>query len=247
MGDPSTTPLDKSLGQINRQFWNDNMHIISQQPWVQDLAKQVVQNLQDNLDRVGVPKSTEAAQERQLSLLDYACGTGLVTFALLPWFSKVRGIDISDANVEKYNQLAQDQGVSSDVVRAVQGDVRSPDSEMSTEDFSNFNFVVISMALHHIDDPKILLSHLYERLQPGGHLLVADWTPEHYGIEGSVANHAAFHTTGSYGFDEAAMVEMMSSAGFQDVEFSLAPERSSMGKEIGGERQMFSAHGKRLT
>ncbi|KAM0230670.1 hypothetical protein ACHAP5_011305 [Fusarium lateritium] len=183
MGVLSTTPLNKSLGQINRQFWNDNMHIISQQPWVQDLMKQVVQNLQENLDWMGVPKSTESAQERQLSLLDYACGTGLVTFALLPWFSKIRGIDISDASVVKYNQLAHDQGVSPDVVHGIQGDIRSPNSEMSTEDFSNFDVVVISMALHHIDEPKILLSHLYERLQPGGHLLVVDWTPEHYGIE----------------------------------------------------------------
>ncbi|CAJ0554565.1 Ff.00g130780.m01.CDS01 [Fusarium sp. VM40] len=222
------------------------MHIISQQQWAQDLAKQLVKTLQDNLDWVGIPKSIETAQKMQLSLLDYACGTGLVTFALLPWFSKIRGIDIADANVQRYNQLALDQDVSPDVVRAIQGDVRSPDSEMSTEDFSGFHAVVISMALHHIDDPKTLLSHLYQQLRPGGHLLVVDWTPEHYGIEGSVANHAAVHTTGFYGFDEEAMLEMMSSVGLQDVGFILAPERSSMGKEIGGERQMFFAHGKRL-
>jgi SAM-dependent methyltransferase len=166
--------------------------------------------------------------------------------ALLPWFSKIRGIDISDANVQKYNQLAHDQNLSPDVVRAIQGDIRSPDSEMSTEDFSGFNAIVISMALHHIDDPKSLLSHLYGRLRPGGHLLVVDWTPEHYGIEGSVANHPAVHTTGVYGFDKEAIVEMMSAVGLQDVEFSLAPERSSMGKEIGGERQMFFARGNRL-
>jgi SAM-dependent methyltransferase len=182
------------------------MHIISQQQWAQDLAKQLVRNLQDNLDWVGVPESTETAQKMQLSLLDYACGTGLVTFvrkssrrmsaglqtilranflhqALLPWFSMIRGIDISDGNVQKYNQLAHDQGVSPDVIRAIQGDIRSPDSEMSAEDFSGFNAIVISMALHHIDDPKSLLSHLYGRLRPGGHLLVVDWTPEHYGIE----------------------------------------------------------------
>lgn len=182
------------------------MHIISQQQWAQDLAKQLVKTLQDNLDWVGIPKSIETAQKMQLSLLDYACGTGLVTFvrtssrrmlarletilransfhqALLPWFSKIRGIDIADANVQRYNQLALDQDVSPDVVRAIQGDVRSPDSEMSTEDFSGFHAVVISMALHHIDDPKTLLSHLYQQLRPGGHLLVVDWTPEHYGIE----------------------------------------------------------------
>ncbi|KAH7251327.1 S-adenosyl-L-methionine-dependent methyltransferase [Fusarium tricinctum] len=246
MGDLSAAPSNKSLGQINRQFWNDNMHIISQQQWVRDLAKQLVRNLQDNLDWVGVPKSTETSLKTKLSLLDYACGTGLITFALLPWFSKIRGIDISDANVQRYNQLARDQGVSPDVVRAIQGDIRSPDSEMSTEDFSGFNAIVISMALHHIDDPKSLLSHLYGRLRPGGHLLVVDWTPEHYGIEGSVANHAAVHTTGVDDFDKAAIVEMMSSAGLQDVGFFLAPERSSMGKEIGGERQMFFARGKRL-
>lgn len=182
------------------------MHIISQQQWVQDLAKQLIRDLQDNLDWLGVPESTETSLKMNLSLLDYACGTGLVTFvrissrrmpasldtilransfhqALLPWFSKIRGIDIADANVQKYNQLARDQGISPDVVRAIQGDIRSPDSETSTEDFSGFNVIVISMALHHIDDPKSLLSHLYERLRPGGHLLVVDWTPEHYGIQ----------------------------------------------------------------
>ncbi|KAF4957858.1 hypothetical protein FSARC_11154 [Fusarium sarcochroum] len=243
--DSSISAANGTLGNINRHFWNENMHIISNQQWVQDLLKQIVQCLQQNLHWVGILDAAESSQENKRSMLDYACGNGLVSYALLPWFSKVRGIDISYAVVCNYNKMANEQGIPSEVIHAIQGDIRLPGPEISSADFSEFDVVVICMALHHIDEPENLLSQLLARLQPGGRLLVIDWTPEHYGIESKVSEHPANQTVNVDGFGEEAMLKLMDSAGFEDTHFYLYEERMSMGAEIGGERQMFFARGQK--
>ncbi|KAF4456875.1 methyltransferase domain-containing protein [Fusarium austroafricanum] len=221
------------------------MHLIYQQQWAQDLSKQIIHYLQDNLDWIGIPSGVEDAQKANLSLLDYACGFGLVTYSLLPWFTKIRGIDISDNNVDKYNKQARDQGISPDQVFAVQGDARSPAIDLASSEFSKFDFIIISMALHHIDDPKALLSCLLTRLRPGGHIFIVDWTPEHYGVPKRDANHLIARTPGVSvdGFSQETMMELMSSVGFEGGEYRLHPKRSSMGDMIGGEKQLFFARG----
>lgn len=105
--------------------------------------------------------------------------------ALFPYVSTLRGIDISDGMVEKYNHAARSQGLSEQQMYAVQGDLLSPtttsasaNSKLQGADFFNFSIIVISMALHHIEHPQELIKKLVGRLRPGGAIVVIDWVPE---------------------------------------------------------------------
>ncbi|KFY88750.1 hypothetical protein V500_06147 [Pseudogymnoascus sp. VKM F-4518 (FW-2643)] len=152
--------------------------------------------------------------------------------------------------------------IADQTVRAGQGDLTVSIMRLASNDPFDFDIVAVSMVLHHIDESEKLLPKLLARLNEGGSLLVIDWTSEHYGVPEKtslahghehthndsrtiVSNHLAAHTISRLGFDEDEMVDMMENAGFIQVEYRLYGERSNMGKEIGGERQMFFARGKR--
>lgn len=181
---------------------------------------------------------------------------------MLPWFSEIRGIDVSDKMVDEYNKSAHSQGISAERVHAVQGDLTVPNVRLASRDLFGFDIIAVSMALHHIDDPEKFLPQLFARLKEGGSLLLIDWTPEHYGVlektlpahshqssnsntRAVVSDHPATHTMSRAGFSEGEMVRMMGDAGFIQVEYRLYHERSSLGEEIGGERRVFFARGKR--
>ena len=73
--------------------------------------------------------------------------------------TQLRGVDISDGMVELFNKAAESNGLTPDQMRAVQGDlVASPESDAQTaladKEFFNFDLIVMSMALHHIEHPE---------------------------------------------------------------------------------------------
>jgi SAM-dependent methyltransferase len=95
-----------------------------------------------------------------------------------PYVEVLRGIDVSQTMVDRYNQAAQRSGFSSEQMRAIRGNFVGAESEVEAgDDFRDFDIVVLSMALHHVSNPPMLLSKLVERLRPSGVLVVIDWAP----------------------------------------------------------------------
>ncbi|KAH9884165.1 S-adenosyl-L-methionine-dependent methyltransferase [Xylariomycetidae sp. FL2044] len=131
-------------------------------------------------------------------ILDYACGPGAHSPVLLRRADQVRGVDIAETMVQAYNDGARGAGVSEARIRAVRGnlldvrgagtgvgavgDVDAHDAdahELATSDeFRDFDAALISMALHHTEDPGLLLSRLAGRLREGGVLVVVEWLRE---------------------------------------------------------------------
>ena len=66
------------------------------------MSSKILAFLRSHIDII-VPSPSPERQE--VTLLDYACGTGLVTQALRPYISQALGIDISSAMVERYNTV----------------------------------------------------------------------------------------------------------------------------------------------
>lgn len=113
-------------------------------------------------------------------MLDYACGDGLPSRTLKPYFKTCIGVDVSAGMLAKYNETATRLGLGPEEMIAVRGDlfadpVEETDPPLPEERLQNFDLVALCMALHHMEDIQMAISKLASRLRPGGTLLVIDW------------------------------------------------------------------------
>ena len=104
------------------------------------------------------------------------------------------------------------QGLTSDEMRAVQGNLLSatPSPSLADPDLSGFDIAVVGLGFHHFDDPSLAARRLAERLKPGGVLLILDFLPHAHGDANA---HPAVHTVRHAGFSEEAVREMYEGAG----------------------------------
>ncbi|KAJ9629480.1 hypothetical protein H2203_001854 [Taxawa tesnikishii (nom. ined.)] len=96
--------------------------------WVQKLIRQIRQCLQTNSAWLGV------APKKPQRILDYACGNGTVSSALLKTFSETvfQGLDIASSQVHRFNVEASILlGEPHDRMFAIQGDLNDPSSILS--------------------------------------------------------------------------------------------------------------------
>ena len=148
--------------------------------------------------------------------------------------------------VAQYNAAAQSHGLSPDRMRAVQGDLLAGSGPLDDPDLSDFDVAVISMALHHVEDPEMMVKKLAERLRPGGSLVVVDrLVPAGTGPP-LPASFPAAHTVTRQGFGEEEILGMFAAAGLSDHGFLLYPRLSKVPPELGGDQQLFFARGKTL-
>lgn len=104
------------------------------------------------------------------TVLDVACGPGLVVCAFAKVVRHATGIDITPAMLDRARVYAAEQGVSNVTWR--QGDVLPlpwPDGA--------FTIVTARFAFHHFLDPLAVLREMARVCAPGGTVLVADSAP----------------------------------------------------------------------
>lgn len=133
--------------------------------------------------------------------------------------TKVIGLDISDKMVEEYNNKAERTGYS-DKMSAQTGDIlaESASTELSGPEFFNFDVLLVSMALHHFDDPGRTLKCLGERLKKGGVCVIVDIVPEADGSHQHFGHDETADTVKTHGFTLEQMKGLFADAGMA-VEF----------------------------
>jgi len=108
---------------------------------------------------------SEAAAED--TVLDVACGGGLVVCAFAAAVQHATGIDVTPAMLERARALAQEKGLRN--VSWDLGDVASlPYSS------GRFTLVVSRFTFHHFLDPLAVLREMVRVCAPGGRVLVCD-------------------------------------------------------------------------
>jgi ubiquinone/menaquinone biosynthesis C-methylase UbiE len=101
------------------------------------------------------------------TVLDVACGAGMVACAFAAVVRRVTGIDITPAMLEQADLLAQRHGLTNLSWR--QGDIETlpfPDN--------NFSVVLCRYAFHHFLRPQAALAEMTRVCQPGGKVMIAD-------------------------------------------------------------------------
>jgi SAM-dependent methyltransferase len=138
--------------------------------------------IRDQFTRQAVPFSTAApiADEAALALLvaaadagpgdtvlDVACGGGIVVCAFARHVRHATGIDMTPAMLERARRLAVENGVGNVAWR--EGDVTHlpwPDGA--------FTIVVTRFAMHHFPEPRAVFAEMLRVCAPGGRIVVAD-------------------------------------------------------------------------
>ncbi|KAI9838977.1 MAG: hypothetical protein M1819_004185 [Sarea resinae] len=243
--------MSSSFSELNRAHFDTIAQSYDAKIGAQEVIDRVVEHLQADPEWLGVDwikeheydvEKDEEGEEievprRDVRVLDYACGTGLV--------SKVRGIDISPAMVAAYNTHASNQGLSPQEMHATAGDFLSstPSPSLLGPDFYSFDLAVVGLGFHHFDDPELAARRLSERLKPKtGVLLVIDFLP-HGKFEAQDGSH---NTVAHHGFSRERIVEIFERAGCVDVRVEVLGKGISIGDQGGKqERSVFMARGRR--
>ncbi len=160
----------------------------------------------------------EAAPARDMDVLDFGCGTGLVTLRLQPLVRTILGVDSSSGMLEVLEGKIRKQGITNARTRLV-------DFEKGGRIEDRFHLLASSMTLHHVPDTERLFKQWRELLLPGGLLCFADLDAEDGSFHGD--NTGVFHR----GFDREHLKQLLLSAGFHTVRDTTA---ATMIKDIEG-------------
>jgi ubiquinone/menaquinone biosynthesis C-methylase UbiE len=104
------------------------------------------------------------------TVLDIACGGGLIARAFAPKVRHVTGIDVTPAMLDQARQAAAAQGLGN--LTWDQGDVtRLPYADDS------FSIVATRFSFHHFLEPAAALAEMVRVCEPGGRIVVVDSAP----------------------------------------------------------------------
>ena len=186
--------------------------------------------------------------ESTMHVLDYACGPGTVSQALLPHVASIVGVDVSTRAVEEYNVAAHNQGVSEGEMRAVVADLVTGEGDVAAVG-EGFDMAMCSMAYHHMPSPLLTTHAITRVLKKGGILAVIDFRTHEVLEEGW--KHIVPHN----GFSEEQVKEWYKDAGLDEPVFVEVGDKGngvtivglhSQGGDVKVRRAIFMAVGKKL-
>jgi ubiquinone/menaquinone biosynthesis C-methylase UbiE len=148
--------------------------------------------------------SKEAGLSPDLDVLDYGCGTGLVTLHIQPHVRSITGADTSQGMLDVLRRKAGEAGLAN--VRTTLIDLSK---NVPVE--GKFHLIVSSMTLHHIEDIRMIFNNFYRLLLPGGRLCVADLDREDGSFHGDATGVVHF------GFDREEIGSMLQNCGFTGI------------------------------
>jgi len=167
--------------------------------------------------RVQMANDVAAAMAREVTLtpdtevLDFGCGTGLLTLQLAPQVKSITGVDSSRGMLNVLAAKVTKLNVGN--VRTLLLDLEAGDTLPDT-----YDLIVSNMTLHHIREVGPLLDRFHQAIVPGGHLCLSDLDPDE-GLFHS-DSRGVFHA----GFDRGALRRAFADAGFEDIRDTTAAE-----------------------
>jgi ubiquinone/menaquinone biosynthesis C-methylase UbiE len=119
-------------------------------------------------------------------VLDYGCGTGLLSFLLSYKVGSICAADVSDGMLAQVRKKITGGNIKN--IEAVNFDI-TKDKPLS----KTFDLIVSAMAMHHIEDALGVITKLEKLLKPGGWIAVADLCKEDGSFhEAGIALHKGF-------------------------------------------------------
>jgi ubiquinone/menaquinone biosynthesis C-methylase UbiE len=139
-----------------------------------------------------------------MDVLDFGCGTGLLTLNLQPLVGTITGVDSSRGMLDILERKIRAQGYRNVRTRLV-------DLDKGDTLEGSYDLVVCGMTLHHIPEIQQLIDRFVAVLKPHGILAIADLDCDEGKFHES--NEGVFHA----GFDRCAMQKYFRNAGLRDI------------------------------
>jgi ubiquinone/menaquinone biosynthesis C-methylase UbiE len=164
----------------------------------------------ENPARVKLAKDIAGALSKQvvwtpdMSVMDFGCGTGLLTLELEPLVHSITGVDSSQGMLDILNQKIARLNLSN--VKTLLVD--SGKGEMLS---GSYDLIVSNMTLHHIKEIQPLFDQFSRITAPGGCLGVADLDLDDGQFHDD--NTGVFH----FGFDRTALHKIFAKAGYHVI------------------------------
>lgn len=174
---------------------------------MQDYFKNKAREWDQNSNRVqGAKKIADAINERfaftkEMEVMDFGVGTGLLGFQVAQLVKKVYGVDTS----KKMLEMLEDKNSPELSIEPIHQDITKEPLD------KEFDAIVSSMTLHHIEDLKTFFKNIYNNTKNGGFVAIADLEKE----------DGTFHTSNDgvhhFGFCEKELAQIVFDAGFREI------------------------------
>lgn len=155
--------------------------------------------------------SEEIVLTSNMDVLDFGCGTGLLTLQLQPLVHSIMGLDSSRGMIDVLKAKIDKKNLPN---------VRTQYIDTDTGDIlkGSYHLIVTSMTLHHVKEIRPLLDQFYRIVAPSGYLCIADLDLDEGKFHGN--NDGVFH----FGFDRAVLRQAFMEAEFRDIRERTAAE-----------------------
>jgi ubiquinone/menaquinone biosynthesis C-methylase UbiE len=171
----------------------------------------------ENPGRVRVAQNIAAAiistgmLDKRDTLMDFGCGTGLVSLALEPHVDTITGVDSSAGMLNVFNNKIRHYAIDNLSTALV-------DIDQTDLPAGPFKGILSSMTMHHIKDIPLLLNKFHAVLDKKGKLFIADLDSESGAFHDN--NDGVFH----FGFDRKEFISLVANAGFSTITTQTAAE-----------------------
>jgi cyclopropane fatty-acyl-phospholipid synthase-like methyltransferase len=140
---------------------------------------------------------------KDMHIMDFGSGTGLLSIEIAPYVGKITGIDMSKSMNEELR-------ANKDLVQC---DLEILELDLSKSDIDKkFDGIISSMTLHHVEDTVELFRKFHDMLDVDGTIALSDLYTE----DGTFHSEdtGVFH----FGFDEEFIISCAKKAGFRELE-----------------------------
>ncbi len=156
---------------------------------------------------------SEVELTREMNVLDFGCGTGLVTLGLSPFVRSIKGVDSSPGMLDVLNEKVRQQGL-------INVETQQVDIEQGDLIDGQFDLIVSSMTFHHLKQIDVVLKHFYQLCAPGARVCIADLDSDNGLFHED--NSGVFH----FGFNRLWFRNALQEAGYSDIRDITATEVS---------------------
>jgi len=138
---------------------------------------------------------------KEMEVLDFGVGTGLLGFEIAPLVKHLYGIDTSKKMLEQVEAKNSPQAF---IVPLFQDIIQTPLQK-------SFDALISSMTLHHIEDLELFFKTIYKNIKEDGFIAIADLEKENETFHSD--NSGVFH----FGFETQELIALAQKCGFRSV------------------------------
>lgn len=155
--------------------------------------------------------SNQIALTHNMNVMDFGCGTGLLTVELQPLVHSIVGVDSSRGMLDVFKTKITELKLNNASAVLI-------DPDRNDTLAGDYDLVVSNMTLHHIKEIEPLFEQFYNIIAPGGRLCIADLDLDDGRFHDDKTG--VFH----FGFERATLRRIFTQTGFENVQDITAAE-----------------------